>query len=134
MVRGPSWNKDTLEQLTVLYKKGTPLKKIAEILGRTPTAINKILERQNIRKRRPPRENEFLNIDFKEIWVGFPTIVAFLKYSGYSIYHYIHPANPKIQFLVNRFPCTTSQLLFLANRIRFLNHQPTFFVHGITEC
>ena len=65
-----AWTSNDIERLTVCYTKGLPIKEIAKILKRTPTALHKAISRFKLHPLRPPKDK----ICFSENGLPIPPV------------------------------------------------------------
>lgn len=56
-----AWTTNDIKELTTYYTKGFPIKEIAKILKRTPTALHKAIARFKLHPLRPKRDQIFFS-------------------------------------------------------------------------
>lgn len=129
-----SWCKYDLLKLEKLYFAGWTLAQMGREIGKTPTAINKILTRRGIR----PKKQVFVRdqlppYHFQIEWVNFKTVISYLEAIGTCIIKLNHEkAHYSNKFVVNGEEVTSAKMLYLANRNRVNNNMSTYCVQGIT--
>lgn len=144
-----TWTHEEIELLTAYYLKGDRLKNIAKNLNRSPTSINKTLNRFNIRKTKT-----YINSNTKpltplkepkpihkkrpnERWVTFHKVLQWLEMNQIHVTKNIKligedPMDQRIYSLQGR-KVTTAQVLIFANQLRITRGQKIFLVEEVTE-
>jgi hypothetical protein len=148
------WTSDEIEKIRVDFANGKRIKVIASELGRSLTAVNKLLSRAGIRGKGQPRKgcavpvkrnrppsrvleifDEYKPKDFSK----FVEVILYLKKRGYDIdrtYSLSMVHCEKGGHLLNGRPVSRTKLLLLANRLRSEEGQPVFKIADIMfgEC
>lgn len=151
------WTDENITYLKTAYLEGLPLKTIAEKLNRSVSAVNKVLDRHNLRTHsrmerfptlpRPTvqqierkrklgaqtRKNNVQRIKFlcedSEQWVLFEQVLRWLRTQKISVIK----SNADVYYELNGIPKNKQQILFAANLLREERQLPIFFVKGVTR-
>ncbi|MDR3285352.1 MAG: hypothetical protein LBS83_01565 [Holosporales bacterium] len=139
MIRHTAWSKNDVEILKQGVKYKIPYKKMAKILGRSSTSLNKAASRFGIREMYKRRYEKVMDINLKTInekkeqpvVVLFNDVTKFLQKAGYSVSEKQIPVGKDCfvkQYFFNRQPISQTRLLLIANTIRLDLNQPIFVV------
>ena len=143
-----TWTQEEIDLLTIFYLKGDRLKNIAKNLNRSPTSINKTLNRFNIRKAKihsnsnvtPPKPIKESRPSHKkepvESWVSFHKVLHWLEMNQI---HVIKNArfigedlmNQRVYSLQGK-SVTPAQVLIFANQLRADRGKEIFLVEEVT--
>ncbi len=131
------WKTSDLKTLKQEFEKGTRLKIIARMLGRTATSISKELSRSGIRigkykEYERPRCRGTSNYG-KSYIVEISEIINYLENLGYEIImlHQKSNNNSTVMYKLNNISVSLMRLLIIANKHRLENGLPVFRVRNI---
>ena len=147
-IKRQTWTQEEIELLTAFYLKGDRLKNIAKNLNRSPTAINKTLNRFNIRKTKihsnsnitsskPIKESKpHHKKEPTEHWVTFHKVLQWLEMNQV---HVIKNAkligedrmDQRVYSLDDK-RVTPAQVLIFANQLRLTRGKEIFLVEEVT--
>lgn len=151
------WSEEHINYLKKAYLQGLPLKKIALTLNRTPSAINKVLKRYQLRSHirlrllsslshpkvpPSPKKRIIRSVKRKSIpgrikllyresrqWVSFERVLFWLKSQNIIVVK----SKSDTYYEINGFPKTKHQVLLFANQLRDQHQLPVFLVPGVTN-
>ena len=155
-----TWKQNDIQRLKDYYTQGLPIKKIAQHLGRTQTALSKAITRFNLLQYKPPQKirrdyknfidnalrtapikesqktvfiKRFFALETCEKWVDFKDVLHFLSKQNMTV-NSLHKNNHDGEALysLNRKTVVPAQVLLVANRIRVENAQPPFKVKDLS--
>ncbi|HCU06891.1 MAG TPA: hypothetical protein DIC42_04850 [Holosporales bacterium] len=155
-----TWKQTEIQRLKDYYTQGLPIKKIAEHLGRSQTALSKAITRFNLLQYRPPQTirrdykhfldntlgtppikqsqktifiKRFFALETREKWVDFKDVLYFLSQQNIKV-NMLHKANNDGEALysLNNKTVVSSQILLVANRIRVENADVPFKVKNLS--
>ena len=122
------WTVADIEQLRRYYLEQKSIKAMAQLLGHTPTAINKSLSRFNIR---PISQKTFFSLTKKESKSEKMHIPSndeirrmVLKYAADVLCYKIVRQTQSDRYLLNNDPVTFAQILLRVNMHRVANKLP----------
>jgi hypothetical protein len=141
------WTPDEVEKARIYFLDGKRLKTIANELGRSVTAVNKLLSRAGIRPKNSPRRKtkqklkEIVPI-VRKIWDpiernhdDFRDVIFYIRKKGYNLgvnnlFQKIFFENA--EYVLNGKPISKIKLLLFANKLRIEEKQPIFNIPEIT--
>jgi hypothetical protein len=140
-----TWKKSDIESLTINYTSGLRIKTIAHLMGRTPSSINRALDRLKIRQRKSTSSNDNKSctprLQPKRHYhrEAAPKVASELEVTIQTIIkwgqnHYESLIIQDIDnglFIVNGVPKHAGQLVLDCNRHRLEANLPLYFVHGV---
>lgn len=155
-----TWKQTEIQRLKDYYTQGLPIKKIAEHLGRSQTALSKAITRFNLLQYKPPQKirrdyknfldntfgrpsikqsqktifiKRFFALETREKWVDFKEVLHFLSQKNIKV-DMLHKTNNDGEALysVNNKTVVASQILLVANRIRVENAEAPFKVKNLS--
>ena len=147
-IKRQTWTQEEIDLLTIFYLKGDRLKNIAKNLNRSPTAINKTLNRFNIRKikihsnsnitaSKPLKESKpHHKKEPTEHWVTFHKVLQWLEMNQIYVIKNARlsgadPMDQRVYSLEGR-RVTPAQVLIFANQLRVTRGKEIFLVEEVT--
>ena len=155
-----TWKQTDIERLKNYYTQGLPIKKIAQHLGRSQTALSKAITRFNLLQYKPPQKirrdykhflentlrrapikqsqktvfiKRFFALETSEKWVDFKDILHFLSKNNIEV-NCLQKNNKDGEplYSLNRKTVVPAQILLVANRIRVENAAVPFKVKKLS--
>jgi predicted DNA-binding protein YlxM (UPF0122 family) len=155
-----TWKQTEIQSLKDYYTQGLPIKKIAEHLGRSQTALSKAITRFNLLQYKPPQQirrdyknfsdntlgitpikqnqkitfiKRFFALETREKWVEFKEVLHFLSQKNIkvSMLHKTNNDGEPLYSLNNKIVVST-QILLVANRMRVENADVPFKVKNLS--
>ncbi len=140
------WKKSDIESLSTAYISGMRIKTIAHLMNRTPSSVNRALDRLKIRQSKHPSlhegpptprpriqakrqyHKESCPKPFQDLEVSINVILSWAQR------HYNHCLihdEEKGLYLINGVPKSPGQLVLECNRYRLTQNLPVYYVHGV---
>jgi len=155
-----TWKQTDIQRLKEYYTQGLPIKKIAQHLGRSQTALSKAITRFNLLQYKPPQKirrdyknfldntlesmpikqsqkivfiKRFFALETREKWVDFKEVLHFLSKNKITV-DSLHKNNQDGEplYSLNRKTVVPAQVLLVANRIRVENAEVPFKVKNLS--
>lgn len=151
-----TWSAEDIKQLSKYYTMGFPIKEIANILHRSPTALYKAISRFHLQSLKPPkdapifdenglpvptakerREKSYLkklfSICMNEEWVDFSIVLEYLREQNINV-EFLNQRNKYGEdlYALNRKIFVASQVLLVANRLRVEEKKSPFKVQNVS--
>ena len=147
-IKRQTWTQEEIDLLTIFYLKGDRLKNIAKNLNRSPTSINKTLNRFNIRKIKthtnsnvtPSKPIKKSKPNHKkepvECWVTFHKVLQWLEMNQIYVTRNAKlmgedPDDQRFYSLQGK-RVTAAQVLVFANKLRATRGKKIFLVEEVT--
>lgn len=154
------WKQTEIQSLKDYYTQGLPIKKIAEHLGRSQTALSKAITRFNLLQYKPPQKlrkdyknfsdnilgmppiqqsqktifiKRFFALEMREKWVEFNDVLHYLSQQNIKV-TMLHKTNHygEALYSLNNKTVVSTQILLVANRIRVENADVPFKVKKLS--
>ncbi len=120
------WNTHDIETLKNLFLQKRSLKEMGCILGRSPSSINKALERHGIRPKRYVYDSRCTPKKDDKQWVNIKHVLHYIHRIGLDV------EKRKEDYLLEGMNYTPLQLLMIANKRRIDQKKPIFYVNNVT--
>lgn len=155
-----AWKQTDIQRLKDYYTQGLPIKKIAQHLGRSQTALSKAITRFNLLQYKPPQKirrdyknfidnalgsalinqsqktvfiKRFFALETHEKWVNFNDVLHYLSKNNIQV-DSLHKNNNDGEplYSLNRKTVVPAQVLLVANRLRVENAEVPFKVKELS--
>ncbi|CAO5677044.1 MAG: hypothetical protein HEEMFOPI_01055 [Holosporales bacterium] len=149
-----AWTHQDIENLTVFYTTGLPIKEISKKMGRTPTALHKAISRFKLhpsrnlfsktadnglpkvpknQRRHPSYLKDLFEKCFNEHWVTFDEVLNYLKEKKLHVTKLNQKSDTfETMYALKNKIFVASQILLIANKLRVEENQIPYKVESMS--